>query len=297
MAPQPSGYAPLTRPTHRLSFGANRPLESAEPETLDCLLIHHARDKAAARELAAALRKRGISVWLDEDCLRPGVSWQSSIESAISSSRSVVVLVGADGRDPWESEEMHAALSLAVSAEVPVVPVLLIDAPAEPALPLFLHGRAWVDLRAADSDTLSPLERLIWGITGRHPDCNRDLYQPARRGSAEGDDLLHAIKAFINQPDFLPNDTRLEEVNSKEVVFLDGNGYRVHARRSAYRSYLDSLYQYVLAKRDGATESALSAKRREIEGRHHPTVWREMIRIRDRDPELGPLFAEAPELI
>lgn len=81
------------------------------------------------------------------------------------------------------------------------------------------------------------------------------------------------------------------------VLKLNERDYLKHARRSAYRSYLDSLYQYVFAKRGGETESALSAKRREIEGRHHPTVWREMIRIRDRDPELGPLFAEAPELI
>jgi len=55
------------------------------------------------------------------------------------------------------------------------------------------------------------------------------------------------------------------------------------------------LRQYVSDKQGGATEDELAAKRREIEGRHHPTIWREMIRIRDRVPALAALFAEAPE--
>lgn len=82
-----------------------------------------------------------------------------------------------------------------------------------------------------------------------------------------------------------------------KVLKLNERDYLKHARLSAYRSYLDSLRQYVQDKRAGADEDRLLAKRREIEGRHHPTVWREMIRIRDRDPELRSLFAEAAELI
>ncbi len=181
--------------------------ETTDTGTFDCFLSDNGRDKPAVRALAAALRERGISVWHDEECLRPGIAWQPLIESAIRSSRSVAVLVGADGRGPWESEEMRVALRLAVDSQLPVIPVLLIDAPAEPKLPLFLQGRTWVDLRAADSDTLPALDRLIWGITGNRPHRNSDQDQQTRLGSTEGNDLLHAIKAFVNQPDFLPNDT------------------------------------------------------------------------------------------
>lgn len=81
-----------------------------------------------------------------------------------------------------------------------------------------------------------------------------------------------------------------------EVLKLNTRDYLKHARRSAYRSYLDALRQYVSDKQGGATGDELAAKRREIEGRHHPTVWREMIRIREDVRELASLFAEAPEL-
>ena len=81
-----------------------------------------------------------------------------------------------------------------------------------------------------------------------------------------------------------------------EVLKLNARDYLKHARRSAYRSYLDSLRQYVSDKQGGATDAELAAKRQEIAGRHHPTVWQEMIRVRDRVPELARLFAEAPEL-
>jgi uncharacterized protein (TIGR02646 family) len=95
-----------------------------------------------------------------------------------------------------------------------------------------------------------------------------------------------------------PEDSR-EHLRAKytiEVLKLNARDYLTHARRSAYRTYLDSLRQYVSDKQGGATEDELAAKRREIEGRHHPTVWREMIRIRHRVPGLAALFAEALEL-
>jgi len=140
-------------------------------ETFDCFLSHNSRDQPAVRALAAHLRARGLTVWLDEEQLRPGLSWQPLLESGIGASRSVAVLVGADGLGPWEQEEMHAALTLAVSDKRPVIPVLLSDAPAVPKLPLFLRGRTWVDLRAgADTGGPAGLDQLVWGITGRRSD-------------------------------------------------------------------------------------------------------------------------------
>lgn len=131
----------------------------------DCFLSHNTRDKPAVRALAADLRARGLTVWLDEEQLRPGMPWQPLLESGIRASRSVAVLVGADGLGPWEQQEVHAALSLAVQDGRPVIPVLLPDAPAAPELPLFLHQRVWVDLRDP-----AGLDRLVWGITGCRPE-------------------------------------------------------------------------------------------------------------------------------
>jgi hypothetical protein len=143
--------------------------------TFDCLLCHNGQDKPAVRALARDLRAAGLAVWLDEERLRPGLPWQSALESAIRASRSIAVLVGPDGLGPWEDDEMQAALSLAVKDKRPVIAVLLPDAPAglsAPALPLFLANRTWVDLRRKSGAELDEaLGRLVWGITGRPPDA------------------------------------------------------------------------------------------------------------------------------
>jgi tetratricopeptide (TPR) repeat protein len=150
-----------------------------DPETFDCLLSHNTRDKPAVRALARDLRGRGVSVWLDEERLRPGVPWQKLLEAGIRDSQSIAVLVGASGVGPWEAEEVRAALSLAVKDHRPVIPVLLPDAPAKPELPLFLQERGWVDLRpAADFGDLPALDRLIWGITGTRPEPSGPVVPP-----------------------------------------------------------------------------------------------------------------------
>ena len=141
----------------------------ADTETFDCFLCHNSRDKPAVRALAAALGARGVVVWLDEARLRPGLSAQRQMDSGIRQSRSIAVLVGADGLGPWEQEEMEAALSLAVRDGRPVIPVLLPDAPRTPPLPLFLASRAGVDLRPSVRGEAAGLDDLIWGITGERP--------------------------------------------------------------------------------------------------------------------------------
>lgn len=142
--------------------------------TCDCFLSYNSADKQAARKLAEILRDRGLSVWLDEWCLRPGLPCLPLIEAGIQSCPSFVVLVGKDGFGPWQSEEMRAALSRAVGEKrtvIPVIPVLLADDAAAPKLPLFLAGRECVDLPpAGDADYACAIDRLVWGIRGDPPD-------------------------------------------------------------------------------------------------------------------------------
>lgn len=131
----------------------------------DVFLSHNSKDKPAVRELRDQLALRGLSVWYDEDELRPGIPWQQLLEEGIHASRSVAVVVGSDGVGPWEDEEMRAALTLAVKDKRAVIPVLLPSA-QRPALPMFLQNRTWVDLAAGVADEKT-LDRLVWGITGR----------------------------------------------------------------------------------------------------------------------------------
>lgn len=130
----------------------------------DVFLSHNSNDKPAVRKIAEALRDRGLRPWLDEWELVPGRVWQEALEEIIQTARSVAVLVGRDGLGSWENREMRSCLEEFVQRKLPVIPVLLPGAPAQPELPLFLRSFTWVDLR--NGFTPEGLDRLSWGITG-----------------------------------------------------------------------------------------------------------------------------------
>lgn len=142
----------------------------------DVFLSHNSKDKPTVRELAEVLKLNDVSVWLDEEQLLPGRPWQSMLENAIRSCRTIAVLVGSEGIGPWENEEMRAFLSMAVSDKRPVIPVLLPKAPSRVDLPIFLQSFTWVDLR--DGLTDEGISRLLWGITGRKPGAPKGVVEP-----------------------------------------------------------------------------------------------------------------------
>jgi hypothetical protein len=140
--------------------------------TFDVFLSHNSRDKPAVKSLGTALKQRGITVWLDEWELRPGLTWQDALEDIITGCKSAAVCFGGAGLGPWEDPEMQALLRRFVNEKkignvVPIIPVLLPGAPADVKLPLFLEAFTWVDLR--NGLTADGLERLRWGITGEKP--------------------------------------------------------------------------------------------------------------------------------
>ncbi|QRN96755.1 AAA family ATPase [Archangium violaceum] len=59
--------------------------------------------------------------------------------------------------------------------------------------------------------------------------------------------LLEPLKRFINQPGFLPHQARLEKISSREVLFVDGNGYRVPVEElsDGYRSILSMTFELI----------------------------------------------------
>jgi formylglycine-generating enzyme required for sulfatase activity len=141
------------------------------PTDFDVFLSHNSKDKPAVRELAKALRSRGLKVWLDEWELVPGRRWQEVLEETIRTVRSAAVVIGEAGFGPWETPEMRACLDQSARRDLPVIPVLLPGLPATAELPLFLQAFTWVDLR--EGFTENGLDRLQWGITGVKPGRRR----------------------------------------------------------------------------------------------------------------------------
>ncbi|HXD32268.1 MAG TPA: AAA family ATPase [Pyrinomonadaceae bacterium] len=59
--------------------------------------------------------------------------------------------------------------------------------------------------------------------------------------------LLDSLKAFVNQPDFLPHKARLKEVSSSGVEFIDGNDREllVEDLSDGYRSILSMTFELI----------------------------------------------------
>ena len=146
--------------------------------TFDLFLSHNSKDKKQVVELNLLLAEQGLSGWLDKDQLPPGQNWQPLIESGLKNSKAIAACFGGAGVGPWQDEEMQAAMNLAVKEKRPVIPVLLPGAKSQPALPLFLQNRGWVDFRNGFSG--DAINELIWGIT---------LTKPGTLGSTRLQDL------------------------------------------------------------------------------------------------------------
>ena len=132
----------------------------------DVFLCHNSADKPAVKRIAQQLKECGILPWLDIWELPPGVPWQPLLEKQIGSIKSAAVFVGAEGFGPWQEQELYGFLRAFVKRKIPVIPVMLADAPSQPELPSFLEGMTWVDFRRNDPD---PMMMLTWGITGNRP--------------------------------------------------------------------------------------------------------------------------------
>lgn len=138
----------------------------------DVFLSHNSKDKRDVKRLGESLKKRGLSVWLDEWELPPGSSWIDELETIVSTCGSSAVCVGASGLGPWEEPEMQALLIRFIREKysgkaAPVIPLLLPNAPPDVTLPAFLQIFTWVDLR--EGMNKKKLDMLEWGITGTRP--------------------------------------------------------------------------------------------------------------------------------
>jgi hypothetical protein len=83
--------------------------------------------------------------------------------------KSAAVFVGKSGIGPWQSQEIYGFLIEFQERQCPVIPVLLPDAPHKPQLPIFLRGMTWVDFREQTRVYTAPMDKLVWGITGKKP--------------------------------------------------------------------------------------------------------------------------------
>jgi hypothetical protein len=166
-APVPSGDASTAGPQESERAESTAQPAVTEPSKQQVFLCYNSGDRQEVRRLDEQLRANGVGTWFDERDLRPGTPWIRELQRLISQVGAAAVCVGKSGIGPWQTEEIEAFLLELKKRECPLIPVILPDCEATPALPPFLGTRHWVDFRRDDPD---PLRQLIWGVTGERPD-------------------------------------------------------------------------------------------------------------------------------
>jgi RNA-directed DNA polymerase len=110
----------------------------------DVFISHASEDKAEiARPIFEACQRHGIKAFLDEEHIGWGESFTRKINTALGASRTVLAIVtNASVSKEWPVLEINTALSLEVSREKRVVPVM-VGRPDLTKLPL-IRGKDWL---------------------------------------------------------------------------------------------------------------------------------------------------------
>lgn len=163
--------------------GQNSPPRRASPietferyksgETFDVFLAHNAADRKHVEQIAVALKRRGISPWLDKEQIRPGQWFQVALQNVIPNVRSAAIFLGPSGIGKWEALETRTFITTCVESDRPVIPVLLPGVTEIPKNLLLLRElNSVIFSNTVDDD--AALDRLQWGITGVKPDNIRE---------------------------------------------------------------------------------------------------------------------------
>ena len=153
------------------------------------------------------MRRQGVRVWMDEEILPLGQSWQPHVEEALKEVRSAAILLGPSGFGDWQKEEARLCQTQGVKRGIPVIAVLLQGGPDVDTLPEFLKERTCSDLRNDGGGVR--LQRLIREIRGPEGEPS-----PTKAASPSRGPKLHNLP-FLPLGDLLKG--RDEELRSLET--------------------------------------------------------------------------------
>lgn len=216
-------------------------------QKFDVFLSHKSEDHTWAKKLKKALERRGVTVWLDQDEIRPGDRFVWALEQGLEASGAVALVVTPESLNSgWVADEYSRALALANDGQLQLIPVLLRDA----KLPGFLSNRQSVDFRDPSKFEVS-VDRLIWpGLTGKQVIWAHIAFSPRtvhwkavisgieRLGvESRGWEEVYRSKWWIDQ---------ILEDNSKRLVLMCDifeKGDREHVPNST-ENYVELILEY-----------------------------------------------------
>jgi hypothetical protein len=126
---------------------------------------YRSSDRAWAMSLVNRLQGVGLRVFIDQKELEVGQSLAQQLQSALTRSRSAVVLVSKGWiESPWCQQENDVLLQRALKDQnFPLVPLRLDASP----MPAFLNSRLWIDFNGVPRAEGDGVERLITTLLKR----------------------------------------------------------------------------------------------------------------------------------
>jgi TIR domain len=201
------------------------PMSIAPSLMFDVFLCHNSMDKLTIRSIAAQLRDRGISYWLDEEQLPPGCNWLETQERDMAQLKAAAVFIGKHSIGKYQDLERAILVQeYAKHRQLCIIPVFLPDAPPQTEMPKFLGLFTWVDFRRTDVD---PMEQLIQGITLDPPDVNLNLEAIAQEIKAiiPNNLTLPGAIAFVGRDQALADlHALLQQENPVSICAVAGMG-------------------------------------------------------------------------
>jgi hypothetical protein len=139
--------------------------QKRQNDAYDVYICYDEADETEVMSIGEKLKAQGILPWFDILEGRPGLE-QKHQEWQIQRIPSAAVFVGQHKIVDLQELQMYSFIDQFLERKIPVIPVLLTNAPKDLKLPPYL-GNFWkVDFRRS---TPEPMGQLLYGITGKRP--------------------------------------------------------------------------------------------------------------------------------
>jgi hypothetical protein len=234
-----------------------------ENQEFDVFLAHNSADKPEVRAIANQLKERGIKVWLDEEQIPPGRSFQDEIQKAIPLVKSAAIFIGLKGLGKWQTMEVRSLTTRCVEKGIPLIPILLPGVNQFPEKLVFLKEYTRVDF-SQSIDDVQALNNLVWGIT-----ASQSSPQPPTELWFNGERLQQFQKALLSA---FPTTAKLKQM----VRFRLDENLEAIAAGANLSETISNLIEW--AEAEGKLEELLIAARKENPGNPALRKFDEQIR-------------------
>ncbi len=146
--------------------------EALDTTRFDAFVAYSSRSRKEAESLHSDLKIRGLNIWIDYEHALAGDPLQRVIAEAAKNSNTAIVLIGAEGLDAWQKQELLMLRSLFSKGRISKVISVFSGDVEEPPDELSLPGHRHFRL-SKEADEQIVLDELESAITGRDPRMDR----------------------------------------------------------------------------------------------------------------------------